>query len=513
MKKTGKNNLAQENERLRKENERLIAESERLAQEVKLLNEKIDWLMKKMFGSSSEALNSNQLDLFAVLPETQAPEPDASLLAKAIIPVKSKSKSPRRERIPENLPVEKVVIDPPEVMADPEKWRRIGEETSERLDFEPGRFFRRLLVRPKYVLIEDKEAAPIIAPLPSCLQERCIAAPGLLATVAVSKYCDHLPLYRQEMIFKTRHGVALPRSTLTRWMALIAFWLQPIYEIIRATVMDNKYVQIDETPVSYLAPGNGKTKQGYLWTAHAPGLDVVFHWETGRGAACLENIVPVNFRGVLQCDAYAAYPAFAGTREGIELVGCWAHARRHFHEAREHVPLRANWVLYQIQNLYRIEARLRESKAGPALRAAVRTSQSTMILNRLKRALENMEASQRHLPSSTFGKAISYTLSHWELLTKYVANGRIEIDNNGVENAIRPTAIGKKNWLFFGDAEAGQRSAVIYTIIESCRRRGIDPHEYLRDVLTRITESTNWQVAELTPEKWAEKKLSLKKVA
>jgi transposase len=246
VKKTGKNNLAQENERLRKENERLIAERERFRQEVKLLNEKIDWLMKKMFGSSSEALNSNQLDLFAVLPETQAPEPDASLLAKAMIPVKSKTKSPRRERIPENLPVEKVVIDPPEVMADPEKWRRIGEETSERLDFEPGRFFRRLLVRPKYVLIEDKEAAPIIAPLPSCLQERCIAAPGLLATVAVSKYCDHLPLYRQEMIFKTRHGVALPRSTLTRWMALIAFWLQPIYEIIRATVMDNKYVQIDE---------------------------------------------------------------------------------------------------------------------------------------------------------------------------------------------------------------------------------------------------------------------------
>jgi hypothetical protein len=182
-----------------------------------------------------------------------------------------------------------------------------------------------------------------------------------------------------------RHGVALPRSTLTRWMALIAFWLQPIYEIIRATVL-----------------------------------------------------------------------AFADTREGIELVGCWAHARCHFHDAREHVPLRANWVLYQIQNLYRIEARLRKSKAGPALREAVRTAQSTMVLDRLKRALENMEASQRHLPSSTFGKAISYTLTHWELLTKYVANGRIEpersagtqpqaarrasearqIDNKGVENAI-----------------------------------------------------------------------------
>jgi len=246
VKKTGKNNLTQENERLQKENARLIAENKSLRQEVKLLNEKMDWLMKKMFGSSSEALNSNQLDLFAVLPETQAPEPDASLLAEAIIPAKSKTKSPRRERIPENLPAEEVVIDPPEVLANPEKWRRIGQEISERLDFEPGRFFRRLLVRRKYVLIGDKEAAPVIAPLPECLQERGMAAPGLLATVAVSKYCDHLPLYRQEMIFKTRHGVSLPRSTLARWMELIAFWLQPIYEIIRITVMDNKYVQIDE---------------------------------------------------------------------------------------------------------------------------------------------------------------------------------------------------------------------------------------------------------------------------
>lgn len=143
----------------------------------------------------------------------------------------------------------------------------------------------------------------------------------------------------------------------------------------------------------------------------------------------------MNFRGVLQCDAYAAYPAFANKREGIELVGCWAHARRHFHEAREHVPLRANWILYQIQNLYRIEARLRKSKAGPALRAAVRTAQSAMVLNRLKRALEKMEASQRNLPSSAFGKAISYTLSNWESLIKYVSNGRIEPERSAGSQA------------------------------------------------------------------------------
>jgi transposase len=332
----------------------------------------------------------------------------------------------------------------------------------------------------------------------------------LLAHILVSKYCDHLPLYRQEHIFARRHGVHLPRQTLARWVELSADWLRPIYETIRTGVMAGGYVQIDETPVCYLAPGNGQTKQGYLWTAHRPRGDVLYRWETSRAAVCLENLVPVDFTGTLQCDGYAGYGAFASRRScapdspgAITLAGCWAHVRRKFHDALEQTPRTAGWVLRQIQHLYQVEAPLRKLRAGPRLRLAVRAHQSRPIVERLKKVFVRLKASGRHLPQSLLGQAIDYALGQWPTLEIFLGDGRVEIDNNLVENAIRPTAIGKKNWLFIGAAEAGERSAIIYTVIESCRRRGIDPYAYLRDVLTRLPNMTNWQIPEVTPEAWA----------
>jgi len=341
-----------------------------------------------------------------------------------------------------------------------------------------------------------------MAPMPEVLLERCIAAPGLLAAIIVGKYCDHLPLYRQESIFENRNGVYLPRASMSRWMGLAADWLRPIYEIIRTGVMGGGYVQVDETPVRYLAPGHGQTKLGYLWTALSPGRDAFYHWETSRGAHCLKNVIPADFRGKIQCDAYAAYPSFTKDKDLIELVACWAHARRNFYEAREHVPQRAKWILRQIGKLYAIEASLREIGAGPNLRSAIRASHSAPIYRRIHRALVAFKKSGHHLPRSSFGKAIDYALSNWSLLGVYLQDGCVEIDNNLVENAIRPTALGKKNWLFFGDAESGERSAILYTIIECCRRRGINPFDYLRDVLSRLPSATNWTVSELTPENW-----------
>ena len=190
------------------------------------------------------------------------------------------------------------------------------------------------------------------------------------------------------------------------------------------------------------------------------------------------------------------------TFDNITLAGCWAHARGNFYEAREQAPQRCGWILRQIGHLYRIEDNLRRSGAGPRKRAAKRMSQNRPICQRLHRALVLFKKSRRYLPRSAFGQAIDYALSNWPLLGIY-EDGRIEIDNNLVENSIRPTALGKKNWLFFGDADAGQRSAILYTITESCRCRGIDPHAYLRDVLTRLSPMTNWQVKNITPEAWA----------
>jgi len=231
---------------------------------------------------------------------------------------------------------------------------------------------------------------------------------------------------------------------------------------------------------------------------------VVFRWETSRAAACLNNVIPVGFRGVVQCDGYAAYRAFADSRNGqIQLSGCWAHVRRKFYEALEQSPRTAGWLVRQIQHLYRVEASLRERRAGPRLRHAVRTSQSRPLVERIERALIRLKASGRYLPQSLLGQAMDYALGQWSTLTVYLDDGRVEIDNNLVENAIRPTAIGKKNWLFVGEAQAGERSAIIYTLIESCRRRGLDPYAYLREVLTRLPNMTNWQIPEVAPQAWS----------
>jgi hypothetical protein len=214
--------------------------------------------------------------------------------------------------------------------------------------------------------------------------------------------------------------------------------------------------------------------------------------------------VPVDFRGTLQCDGYAAYGAFIkGRGDAITLAGCWAHARRNFHEARGAAPQHAGFILRQIQHLYRIEKQLREERAGPRLREAVRASQSRPIQARIHRLLVRLKVSKRHLPQSFMGQAIDYALGQWPMLSVYLSDGRIEIDNNQVENAIRPTAIGKKNWLFIGEADAGERGAILYTIVESCRRRGLDPYRYLREVLTALPRLTNWQVKDWTPAAWA----------
>ncbi|MGH7976719.1 MAG: IS66 family transposase, partial [Limisphaerales bacterium] len=425
------------------------------------------------------------------------------------------SRSARKERLPrlpENLPVVEEVVDPEPVKQKPEDWRCIGQEVSEQLDFEPARFLRRRTVRRKYVHRVDLNRVPLIAPLPERLLDRSLPAPGLLAQILVGKYCDHLPLYRQEQIFLQRHQVHLPRQTLARWVELAADWLKPIYEHIRTGVMAGGYVQVDETPIEYLEPGNGKTRQGYFWTGNRPGGDVFYHWQTSRATACLENIIPVNFTGTLQCDGYSVYRAFANTRgRNIELAGCWAHVRRKFYEALEQSPRTAGWLVRQIQHLYQIEMTLREHRAVPRLRQATRASESRPIIERIQRALVRLKSSGRHLPQSLLAQAIDYALGQWPTLEVYLDDGRVELDNNLVENAIRPTAIGKKNWLFIGDAHAGQRSAIIYTLVENCRRRGLNPFAYLRDVLTRLPNMTNRQIPKVTPQAWSKRQLPVQR--
>ena len=253
-------------------------------QENSLLRQKIDALVRRVFGSSSEQVDRKQLELLLQLAASVTPTEPVPVAAKQA--VKVQSRKPRAPRLPEHLPVVEEVIEPEPVKQQPEQWRCIGQEVSEQLDFEPARFLRRRIIRKKYVHRTEVDAVPVIAPLPERLLDRSLPAPGLLAHILVAKYCDHLPLYRQEQIYAQRHQVQLPRQTLARWVELAADWLKPIYEQIRTGVMAGGYVQVYETPIDYLEPGNGKTRQGYLWTGSRPQADVFFHWETSRATAC-----------------------------------------------------------------------------------------------------------------------------------------------------------------------------------------------------------------------------------
>ncbi len=490
-------------EELRQKDEAL-----RLAQlEIKLLKAKLDALARRVYGRSSERLDGGQLQLlFEGLEEIA--QAQAAALEEPPPHDDDKSPRPRPERgprVPTHLPVREVIIDPEEVKACPEAWTCIGQEVTEQLDYTPASFVRLRLVRRKYVHRQDRHLPPLIAPLCPTLQERCLAAPSLLAHSMVARYRDHLPWHRLESIYAGL-GVPVSRQTLCNWSGMAADAVQLVLKEIRQDVFAGGYVQIDETPIEYLVPGNGQTKMGYLWTVSHPQREqLFFQWHTSRAAACLQELVPQQFAGIIQCDGYSAYDSFArseGRAGKITLAGCWAHARRKFFEAKDYTP-DAAWALGRIQALYQIEAQLREARAGPAERQAVRHAQSRTILEELHQQLTQHHRSHKHLPQSLMGKAISYALNQWASLLVFLEDGRIEIDNNLVENAIRPSAIGRKNWLFIGDAQAGNRAATFYTLIGNCHRAGVDPQAYLQDLFTRLPAMTNQQVKELTPAAWA----------
>jgi transposase/IS1 family transposase len=480
-------------------------EIQSLREENRLLRQKVDALVRHVFGGGkNEKLSSNQLEMFG----DDTPGQSAACVEKTEetqAPKKARQRQPRRPRYPENLPVVEDVIDPEPVKANPSHYRQIGVEVSEQLDYEPGRFFLRKQIRRTWVKRNAPDAVPVTAPLPPKLLDRGVLAPGLLAHIVVGKYADHLPLYRQEQIFKQRYDVHLGRNTLCRAVDLVAGWLQPIARRMFENQLASGYVQLDETPVRYLGETPGKTSKGYLWVCNAPRGDTVFHWATGRGYEHLQRWLPADFNCIIQTDEYKPYDKLAADFEVPAHAHCWAHVRRRFYqaiEAGEH-PARNRWILHQIGLLYQIESRLRKQKAGPALRAVVRTWQSRPILDRLFLVFGKMLQSGKYKPKTITGTAIAYALRQRDGLQVYVDRGQVEIDNNLIENAIRPAALGRKNWLFIGDEDAGWRSAVIYSILQSCKSYGIDPYAYLKDVLERLPQTTIQNIDQLTPGCWA----------
>jgi transposase len=498
--------LLRERERMHVENDEVKSENNQLKDEVTQLKEKIQYLLKKLFGPSSEKLSPDQMELaFEELRELQdALDEVEEKFEEAETEVKSRrgKRKPLKERIPEDLPTERVVIVPDEVKANPQNYKKIDEEILEELDVTPTQYFRRIIVREKYVKVDDRDAAPVIASAPKRLIPNSYASAGLIQSIILNKYCDHLPLYRQEMALKYRHDIEISRKTMGNWMYLIADWLTLIYEALRNEIRQSGYMQIDETFIKYQDPKKDYCPNGYLWAYRSPAAGVLFEWFPSRAAECLDPMLS-GYEGYIQTDGYGAYPCWLNKpehnkeKDAIIHAACWAHTRRKFVE----VPGNSNArkIVKLIAKLYRTETQLQEN---PELdRESYRQEHAAPVLKKIKSILDKEQV--RQLPKSSFGKAINYALDRWPELNLYLEHGTIEIDNNGVENAIRPTAIGKKNFLFFGSPNSGQTSAVIYSLVESCRKLDINPSGYFKELLEALPMMQQSEAADWTPSRWS----------
>jgi hypothetical protein len=320
-----------------------------------------------------------------------------------------------------------------------------------------------------------------------------------------AKFCDHLPLYRQEKMLarwsNAKPGQApISRQNLSDWVGAATALLEPLVKRMKQDLLAGGYVQADETPVRCNDPDlcDGRTTTGYLWGLSRPGGDAVFEWRLSRCHDETEKLLG-DYQGLLQSDGYEAYPAYVRGHPDVVWLGCWAHARRKFHDALAEAPARAGFVLRLIGQLYHYESQWRST--GPALRAAFRHGHFGLTLSLLKKVAQRLQS--LCLPRSQLGQACTYLLAHWTPLTAHLEHGRTQLDTNAVENAIRPSKLGQKNWLFIGHPQAGDRAAVLYSLIVSAQRRGHDPHAYLKDVLTRLPAmTTKDDLTPLLPAHW-----------
>ena len=465
------------------------------------LHWRVQQLEKQLYGPSSERQPLSKFSKEQILLSLFPPALPAATQA-VLVPVDSQPTEPRPRRQPAAKVLETVTerLEPAEKLC-PHCGKpkcEIGCEKSERFEYVPAKVIRHEIVRPK-LACPCGAGTVSIAPLPPTVIAQGIAGASLVAHVLVSKYDDHLPLYRQQQQF-ARLGVDFSRQSLCDWVEKGAEWLQPIVREMKRELLAGDYVQVDETPVRVMDPEvSNRCATGWLWVVGVPGADVVFEFHPGRGKEFAAQLLG-NFRGHLQRDGYGVYGALARANPGLIPVGCWAHARRKFVEALDEQTAASVELVGEIRKLYLLEQRVRDEGLGPSSRGQLRTEQAAPILQALKPRLESLLPSC--LPQSPLGKAIRYALAEWDALTRYLHDGRLEIDNNLTENAIRPSAVGKKNWLFIGHPEAGWRSAVVYSVIASCRRRGIDPWDYVRDVLARLPAMRQSELPTLLPRCW-----------
>jgi transposase len=398
---------------------------------------------------------------------------------------------PGRMKLPEHLRREEIIIEPSEDITD---CKKMGEEITEVLEYEPGELFVKQYKRIKYA--KPQGDGVLIGELPSRPIEKAMAGPGLLAQIVIDKYVDHLPLYRQMQRFE-RSGVKLSYSTLTDWVGSTCKLITPLFEALKAEVLRCNYLHADETPIKVLDKDKkGASHRGYYWVYQNSIHKIVFFdYQQGRGREGPREILQ-NFSGYLQTDGYAVYDVF-DKQENITLIHCMAHARRMFNEALENDLARAEYAMEQIQQLYVIEKICKEQCLNFAEIKVVRQQKSVPILQSLGQWMK--EQYVQVTPRSAIGKALAYSIERWKSLSYYTENGMLNIDNNPVENSIRPVAIGRKNYLFCGSHEAAQRSAMLYSLLGTCKMNGIEPYAWLKNVLENIAAHPINRIKELLP--------------
>ena len=494
-----------EEKEAREEAERRLAEREEM---ITRMEARIAWLEKSLFGSKSEKNvappppAAPQLDIFG----EQGEATDAEIKEESKEPETKKRKRKARRPLPRNLPRKEIVHD----VTEEEKtcsccgktMRCIGEEATDKLGVIPAQFFVEVHVRPKYACGSCKDKV-VQAPLPAFPIQRAAAAPSLLAYLMLSKYADHLPLCRMERIF-ARHGIELPRSKTSAWMMQLAELMKPLVDLMQRRIIECSYiVGADETTLKMLDPGGGKnkTKTCYLWEYRGDGLApyTIFDFQETRSREGPKAMLR-DYKGFLQCDAYSVYSSLR-EKEGLGFiqVGCWAHARRKFVEALDSGDKRAEQAIVTIRELYRIEKKARDEKLDSNALRKLREEQSVPVLIRLREWMNDQLAV---LPKSPLGIAIGYTLDNWNELTIYTTDGRIPIDNNAVERAIRPVAISRKNWLFAGSERGGQAAAIFFSLIDTARRAGVNLWHYFTDLLRRLPSHPINRLEELLPDRW-----------
>jgi transposase len=472
---------------------------------VRVLEERLRLVRIEKYGPGSEKLSDDQLELLELEPGVSSAEVQAESQREQLqLPLKQARKHPGRQQLPADLPrVEQIIA----CTADQCVCGKCGKETSvigyesaEQLDVEPAKYFVRVTKREKRACKGCEEQGVHSAPLPARIIEKGLASDRLVIDTVVSKYADHCPLYRQSAILARETGIDLSRATLDGWVMRVGELLGPISRAMAQELLAGNYIQADETPVGVQSESvRGKNHQAYLWQYSRPGAAVVFDFRMGREREGPRRFLG-NFEGILQSDGYAAYDHVGGPN--IVHAACWAHARRKFFQAVELNPKdqSAIGIVAQIDELFGIDAQARDQGLSQEERQLLRLEKSKPLLEQIKTQIQTARSDA--LPKSVLAKACNYTLTLWTRLSRFLEYSQLELSNNLAENAMRPIALGRHNWIHIGSEQAGPRVAAIVSVVETCRRLKIPIREYLCSILPGLANLPINRVAELTPASW-----------